>query len=377
MTDNEELNPLEETPVENDGENTGGSGEGEESYTPGDMFSDDVDWELYKILLNGSEDATQRDSIIKDSVAVFEEGIINDPAYQEDATTNGESTPMAISRKSPIEAEMRAVPGTDVDMGDIVSALGGHWIAVEVYEDQLGIVHGTLWLCNYILKFQNNSDTVYERYCVVDDGSYSKRSVAGVAYQPRDTLEVVIGIDDKTSLLHLDKRLGIGESTTAFYEPQMNVYKIYGIDSVSKNFGDESHLMKLFVQRDVYNKETDSMVLGVCDVYHDDGSSSGGTTTGSCAIVGKDNIRTGTARKFSVAFYDGDGHEASGEGASIVWTVSIPTGSNAQYSIADGICTVSVPLSGSEVGNVITLDIADANGIYGISQKKVTVISVG
>jgi len=342
-----------------------------------DMFSSNVDWPLYEKLLNGGDGRTQRDQIIEDSVNMFAEGIVDDPAYQADATTNGEPTPMAINRKSPIEAEMRAVPGTDVDMGDIVDALGADWLVVEVYTDKLGIVRGVLWLCNYILRFQNNSGTVYERCCVVDDGSYSKRQVGGVAYQPMDTLEVMIGIDPQTSLLHLDKRLAIGTSTTVELKPQLNVYKIYGIDTVSKNFGDESHLMKMYVQRDVYNKDTDDFDLGICDVYTDEEPSSGGTLVGSCAIVGKDNIRTGTTRKYSVAFYDAAGHETAGSDASVQWTVTIPTGSNAQSSITDGVCSVTVPLSGAEVGNVITLSVVDSNGIYGTCEKKVTVISVG
>lgn len=373
--DNDELNTQDE-PLDNGGE-SGESGGEVVGLVPKDMFSSDVDWELYEYLLNGGENRTTRDQIIDDSVAVFTEGIVNDPAYQADATTNGEPTPMAITRKSPIEAEMRAVPGTDVDMGDMVEALGTDWLVVEVYEDKIGIVHGVLWLCNFFLRFQNNSEPIHVRGCVVDDGSYSKRATNGVVYQPRDTLEVLIGIDPQTSLLHLDKRLAIGQSTTAFYEQQLNVYKIYGIDTVSKNFGDESHLMKMYVQRDVYNKDTDSFELGICDVYHDEEQSSEGSTEGSCVIVGKDNIRTGTSRKYTVSFLDEDGNETTGDGASISWTVGLPVGSNAQYSITDGVCTVSVPLNGAEVGKVITLGVTDLNGVYGTSEKKVTVISVG
>ena len=351
--------------------------EGENPSVGIHVGDDAVDWPLYfRLLRGGDAEKTERDSIIEDAVSNFTDGIVDDPAYQADAMVEGVNTPIAVNRKSPIEADVTAVPGTDINTGDHVECLGEDWVVVEQYTDKIGIVHAVIWVCNYILKFQNHSSEVHERYCVVDDGSYSKRNNNQKAYMASNTYNVYVGIDAQTNLLYVDKRLHLGNAVNSSGEDTMEVYKIYGIDKLSKNFGSDSHLMVMEVQRDVYDPHKDSMELGVCDVFVPEDVDPGPAVTGSCKIGGRDQIRLGSSRRYTASFYDEWGRPADVPTESILWRVA-PDPAPIECSVSEGVLVLSAPLKEDLIGDEVTLTLRDSGGLYGTYEMKVTVIAVG
>lgn len=332
-----------------------------------------VNWPLYEKLLGNGMATNRREVAIDESVNAFVNGMVDDPAYQENATVDGEKTPIVASRKSTITCAIKAPPSTDLHIGDMVECFNEHWIVVELYVDKVGVINGEMWLCNNILRFQNRSTAVISRHCVVDDGTYSKKSSDPDAFVMANTYKIYITIDEATEKLFVDKRLAFGQIYSADGEKILEVYKIIGMDVKSKNFGAGSHLMTLAVQRDVYDPQADSLDANICDVFVDNGDNVNPQATGSCTITGRDNVRIGTSRKYTVAFTDASG--ATIEVDTPVWDISAPDG--VTYSTSGYECTINIPLVEKYVGEMITITASDAEGRFGNYKKKVQVITVG
>lgn len=332
-----------------------------------------TNWELYtKLLCEGSATPiTNKQAAINTYLEIFLSGMQDDPSYQSDATVNSVVTPMLISRTSALMCKIKAAPNTAVHIGDLVECFGEKWLVEELYVDKMGIVNGVIWICNEIIKFQNNSSTIYTRYCVLDDGTYSKMSGNPDASTLTNTYKLYMSIDTASDRLYVDKRL----STDLIYSDTgaqiLEVYKIVGIDKKTKNLGDGSHLMVITLQRDVYNEATDSILTGICDVYVDSGSSGDPGDVGRCEISGSDKLIIGTTRKYTASFYE------SNSTPSPVWTVTVPVGSGITYATQGSTCTVTAPYSEGIIGALITLKLEDANSEYGYYEKKVRVIAVG
>lgn len=332
-----------------------------------------VNWPLYEKLLSNGSAVNRREVVINESVNAFVSGMVDDPAYQEDAIVDGEKTPIIASRKSTTACAIKAPPSTDLHIGDMVECFNEDWIVVELYIDKVGIINGEMWLCNNILRFQNRSTAVISRHCVVDDGTYSKKSSDPDAFVMSNTYKIYITIDEATKKLFVDKRLAFGQIYSADGEEILEVYKIIGMDVKSRNFGEGSHLMVLTVQRDVYDAQVDSLSENICDIFVDNGDSTNPKTTGSCVIVGRDTARLGSSRKYTAAFTDANGEVVTT--VNPVWTVTAPDG--VTHDASNTECAIAIPLDEKYVGEIITITVSDAEGVFGTYDKKVQVITVG
>lgn len=333
------------------------------------------DWTLWDKLLslgNTSVDDA-REYAIEQSVEAFLSGMPADPAYQADATVEGVTTPIVASRESTLECKIKAAPGTDLHIGDLVECLDETWIVVELYTDKVGIINGKMWVCNDILRFQNHSTPVITRYCVIDDGSYSRKTSDPIAYVPVNTYKLYCPMDAATLQLYIDKRLAFGRIYAPDGTQVLEVYKVIGIDLKSRNFGEGSHLMVLTLQRDVYHEALDDISNLLCDFYVAPGDTPSPSLVGSCVIVGRDAIRAGTTRKYTATFTDADGTVIPD--VTPVWTVSAASG--VTTSIDQNTLVIVVPLNENLIGEEITITVADEGALYGTFEKKVQVITVG
>lgn len=332
-----------------------------------------VNWSLYETLLGNGVATDRRETAINESVNAFVSGMVDDPAYQEDATVNGEVMPIVASHISTVACAIKAPPASDIHIGDMVECFNEHWIVVELYIDKVGIINGEMWLCNNLLRFQNHSPAIISRYCVVDDGTYSKKSSDPIAFVMANTYKIYITIDNATQKMFVDKRLALGQIYSASGEQILEAYKIIGMDVKSKNFGKGSHLMVLTLQRDVYDEHTDSLRENICDIFTETGDTSNPQITGSCVVIGRDTLRLGTSRKYTAVFTNASGDTVAD--AIPLWTVLAPDGIT--YNSFGSECTISVPLDEKYVGETITLSVADKNNVFGSYEKKVQVITVG
>lgn len=345
-----------------------------DSNSPSSSIS--PEWALWEKLLNmgGSSALSPRDYAIEQTVDTFKNGIVDDPAYQADAVVEGTATPIVASRRSTIECDIKALPETDLHIGDLVECFGERWIVVDLYTDKVGIINGEMWVCNNVICFQNHSANVLSRFCVVDDGSYSRRTTDPIAYVPVNTYKLYVPMDSDTVQMYIDKRLAFGKIFDRDGKQVLEVYKIIGMDLKSKNFGEGSHLMVLTMQRDVYNEATDDIENELCDCYVESGDTPRPAPSGGCLIIGRDAIRIGTTRKYIASFTDAHGEPVAG--ITPVWTVFAPPG--VTYTVSqDHIVTIDAPLEDELIGSEVIIYLSDNDGIYGTFEKKVGVITVG
>lgn len=335
-------------------------------------FDKNRTWLLYEAAVKAFGRNDKNDAA-RESVDLYLSEMVNNPAYQPDANVDGEATPFVATMQKNGECSIKAAPGTELHIGDIVSCLGENWIIVDLYTDKVGMIVGTMLVCNEVLRFQNGSQFVHTRKCVIDDGSFSRRTSDGLAYVPVGTYTVYLSIDSDTKGLFIDKRIAFGNAVTQNGERILDVYKIVGIDDKSQNRGLGSHLMKLTIQKDVYNQSTDDMVRGICDVFISGDNTSTPVFSGSCLIAGRDFIRIGTTKKYSVEFFGADGEKSDDVEAE--WQFDVPTG--IEVEVEGNVLTVGVPLKEKFIGNEITLTATDSGGEYGTFEKKVQVITIG
>jgi len=329
-----------------------------------------TDWKLYEVMLNnGAKPQSKRDMIVEQAVSTFESGISDDPAYQKDATVNGVPCPIVASPTSKIECDIKASTDSGLKIGDMVFCCDDNWIVVDCYSDKVGLINGKMWRCNHLMRFQTQSTKIHERYCVIDDGSYSKRTTDSDAYVMTNSYVVYISLDDDTKKLHIDKRLSVGVIFSADGNEVLEVYKIIGADIKSHNFGEGSHILVLTLQRDVYHSECDSIEYGICDVVeaeeaHDESNR-------YIKVSGKDTIRVGTKRKYSIALYEDE--KVLTDDILVTWNVSVP--SSVKYEIRENICEIEVPLKEALIGETLEINVSAES--YGACKKKVQVVSVG
>lgn len=331
-----------------------------------------VNWPLYEKLLGNGLYTDRRGVVIEEAVQSFVTGMVDDPAYQESALVDGAVTPIIASRNSTLECSIKAAPETDIHIGDMVECFNEIWIVVELYVDKVGIINGVMWLCNNVIRFQNRTPAINARHCVVDDGTYSKKSTDPDAFVLTNTYKIYLTIDEATKMLFVDKRLAFGQIYSALGKQILEVYKVIGMDVKSKNFGAGSHLMVLTVQRDVYNATTDSLTENLCDVFTANGDTATPVVSGSCSIIGRDVARLGVTRKYIAKFTDVNGAETQ---AVAMWSITAPDGVNVINGGNE--VTIEVPLDEALVGETINITLTDSEGLFGTYEKKVQVITVG
>lgn len=334
-----------------------------------------TNWELYERLLNMGTPANNstRDRAIGSSLDGFMRGIVDDPAYQENATVEGVVTPLVVTRQSTLACQIKAAPGTSLHIGDLVWCYGEHWLVVELYTDKIGLLNGVIWLCNMMIRFQNATPVVNKRFCVVDDGTYSKKSSDPEAYVMNNTYKVYLSRDSTTKYLFIDKRLGLGTVFNSEGKEIIEAYKIIGIDNRSQNAGEGSHLAILTLQRDVFNPATDNVELNICDYIANAEPTSHPPDDGNCTISGRDVIRIGSKRRYTATFYNADGIQP--DSVVAVWEVSSPAGIS--KSTVGNVCEISVPMDEELIGSSVTIRLSDKSGVYGTCEKKVQVITIG
>lgn len=336
-------------------------------------------WDLWEKLLNMGDGSSidARKVAIDQAIEAFLDGMKDDPAFQSDAIVEGELTPIIAARKSALECSIKAAPNTNLHIGDLVECLNEKWLVIELYADKIGIINGVMWICNEEVNFQNRTSNIITRYCVIDDGSYSRKTSDPVAYVPVNTYKLYLSIDSETTKLYIDKRLSFGK----IYSPDgyqiLEVYKIIGMDLKSKNFGEGSHLMVLTLQRGVYNADTDDIEKNICNTHIESNIKSEVKPEGTCSISGRDTIRIGTTRKYKAVFKKNAGNtEVINVGIAPIWSIKAPLDITTVCD-EDGTLTISVPLQAALIGREIDIVLTDNNATYGSAEMKVRVITVG
>ena len=305
----------------------------------------------------------------------FAETIMRSPAYHPEAIRNGEPQPIVASRTEMRKCKLTVIPGTTVNVGDLIEVFNERWICVSLYQDEYEMIYGELWLCNIKLTYQDFSSKVINKYAILDDGSYSKGKDTSLPVES-NYYNCYISLDEESEALTVDKRLALDKMFDSSGNIILDVGKIAWVDRISNNFGNLSHLLVFGLKDDVYNAATDNTELMICDYKHtDELPAEEQADTGYLVIAGKDTIRIGTKRKYMVSAVDSFGNSVE-IGERVTWSLS---------EMLDGVsitqdgaeCAVNIQLNSDLIGRSLQLICVDANGVYATAKKELVVIQVG
>ena len=200
------------------------------------------------------------------------------------------------------------VPGT-VKAGMYILYESRYWL-ITGYPGTNGIYEqATMILCQYLLRWQNSSGDIIERW--VNGTSASKYDVGengnNIVTLSSNTFSLLL--PDDTETLELDgKRVFIDK-----HNPPAKVYKVTRSDDILYDYGDHGGVLSFIADKKELNLNTDNQELGICD-YHSPTvpptpPEPNETTDLSVIISGGVTLRCGRAKSWTVKFNDTEGKE--------------------------------------------------------------------
>lgn len=312
---------------------------------------------------------------VRSSQAWMRDELVQSLNYDElNATRNGVQQGFLVTTTEyGFQAQVRALPGDELYIGDIIGFRGEHWIVTDLTPVNPFYRLGIMKLCNYVLRFQNFSPTVYERYVFIDGGAYATYVKGDTRIQyGNEKATIYLPYDEATKKLYIDKRISVGTLWSKENRAILQCNKIIGVDYRSVSRGAGAHLMLLHIEQDAYSEEKDNIDLDLCDfITLSDDSSTEGEDNKSCKIAGTSSIMTGFSRTLTAKFFRGD---ELVEHIHAMWTISgLPEGIT--YRI-EGDCIVFRCADKPElIGESFTVELTDGLNQYGTYKVTMEVTS--
>lgn len=255
---------------------------------------------------------TQRERAKNRLIAHLNDRMQHSLSYK-DILLNGTETKLMInSGTQPYYKEFQSLPSQEINIGDYVEWANSHWIVTtcdfddEIYRD------GKLEQCNYLLKWQNELGDIIERWAVIKSASkYNDGTDANtVITLGSDQLSIIIPLDEEAIKLKksMGKKFFIDNNTD---DP--TAYELTGTGNVPDTYN-EHGVTSWIVKECAYSASEDDLKYGVCN-YKDPTTIPSSPQNPdesvllSAKIIGKDTIRYGMERTYSVEFTDNENIE--------------------------------------------------------------------
>ena len=305
-----------------------------------------TDFSTYTSLLSVRGD-TEKDRLIDMSIENFLRTAPKSAGYEPDCKRNGDPQRFVVDRtQTAYKYDFIAFPGEKIEAGDIIECRGYKFIIAEpprILNNVILVAKG--WLCNLELKWQNGTNDILSRWCVLDSGVYSTTKTNDDQYSvPDKQFRLYLPFDDDTKKLYVDKRIAVDVRYNALGEEVLECYAITGYNRVARSYG--GHLMICELRSSLYNASVDSIENMVCDYIQPAGV---GGYESQFSIIGRNSIRVGTSRVYSVQMNSESGNDIIPE-----WRINDSSGM-VKYSVSGDKLTVSVPDDSSLIGSVVTI----------------------
>ena len=131
-------------------------------------------WDLYTKRITNSG-ATQRNRSLKRELYMLKDKLPDSLSYH-NVVLNEEERRVAIIDSDNLNEKMiYSLPGEDIDNGSMVSWMDNIWLVTERDANSEVYTRAKMVQCNYLLKWvevdDENKPSVYEQWCIVDDGT--------------------------------------------------------------------------------------------------------------------------------------------------------------------------------------------------------------
>ena len=261
--------------------------------------------------------ANSRESKINDARHILELEFTNDPSYCDsmyrwipginshigdkiDIRLFGRKYSSANGYTTQFEVQVDDKP----DIGDYYfeKELNQYWICTELHNVNHIHVSGKLTMCNWFLRWQNDTGEVIEYPCNDINSTQYNSGEAG------DKTMTLGSAQHMATVQATPDTIDIRSPQRFFVSRDYSIpFRVTQNDTVSNNYG--NGLCKITLTQDQLNLEVDRPDLGLCDYKPprplppepDE------TTDLSAVISGKSNLINGFSRTYSVEFKDSNG----------------------------------------------------------------------
>lgn len=201
--------------------------------------------------------------------------------------------------------EYKSMPGQIINIGDYVEWANSYWIVYTCDSDDEFYRDGKLYQCNYLLKWQNDSGRIIERWAHIQSASKYNDGTTGndVIMLGSDQLSVIMPLDKET--LKLKKAMG-----KKFFidnnKEDPTAYELTGTGNVPDTYNGHG-VTSWIVKECAYTATKEDIRFGVCE-YRKPRSpvskNASGTAKLFAKIEGIPTLDIGFPRTYSVRFMD-------------------------------------------------------------------------
>lgn len=251
--------------------------------------------------------------------------------------------------------EFCTLPNQFIYTGDYIEWLNNYWLVYEADDDNEIYVNGKMQECNYLLKWQNSSGEIIERWVITQNAVQYNNGESGnkTITLGSDQLMIYIPFDSETIKLRRGKRFFISNDLE---EPI--VYKLTRPDSTTYVRNGHGYLC-VMVTEDLTNSSVDRPDLWLCDYIKPvpstlppDGTQNLLHMKIPCSNY---NIRpTGRDRVFIAHLYNSEGIEITTD-IEYIWTVTSNISSYITYSAIANVLSISLSKTYQGLGEEITI----------------------
>lgn len=190
------------------------------------------------------------------------------------------------------------------DIGDYYfeKELNQYWICTELHNVNHIHVSGKLTMCNWFLRWQNDTGELIEYPCNDINSTQYNSGEAG------DKTMTLGSAQHMATVQATPDTIDIRSPQRFFVSRDYSIpFRVTQNDTVSNNYG--NGLCKITLTQDQLNLEVDRPDLGLCDYKEPTPlpPESDETTDLSAVISGKSNLINGFSRTYSVEFKDSNG----------------------------------------------------------------------
>lgn len=260
---------------------------------------------------------------------------------------------LIIRTKNDYIKSIKARPFDDFNVGDYVNWESNEWMVTSKDEGNQVYTTGKMQLCNWTLKWQDETGVILSYPCITSSSSIGEDSDK-VLTLPSNQKYILLPFNEHTSKLKADKRFFVDRKNPP------TPYKIIGdTDTTSYN-----GLIQILVEANELMPGVDNVELGICNYVKSDVTlPPKDNTYSSVSINGNLNIG-GSKRTLTPTFYNSDGTIQSG--IAPVWEIILPSGYESYFTVnyVGDNCTIQVRENYNLIGLSVTVKVCDSIGNY-------------
>ena len=294
-------------------------------------------------------------------------------AYEDEVLINGKQQPLIITQtKDEYIYNIEALPYQSFKIGDEIVWQDSHWLVVKKYRGTKYQELGSIEKCNHLLHWLDFQHKLCECWCIVGDEYTRYNRDNTTINQAVDELTLKVPDNEKTQSIFIGKRISIGKGFDHLGQPILIVHKIASRRNITLDL-DGNNVIRMTMNRDVYNSHTDNYDLDVCDYFVPDGSVK--ERIGRTDIYGKTFYRlSGGSRQYAGTFYDGDDNKIAG--VVPVWSVEVDSEYEkyVSYTVDNGVLNLTVARNDAMIGATIRVILDDEDESFPEAIKTVEVV---